>query len=161
MILDTLGELLEMSTDFAEPRDVLQLEICGDSMQNIASLVLPNGEADLEQFIALLERLVQSNLAIIADRTLELVVQIVHQLLGRGVQRRKLDSLTQSEIINNEKAYLINVNNAGNQLCCAIGLSHLLNPGCTDLEALQKARELQNSVGLGIQEAVAFSDSQI
>jgi hypothetical protein len=30
-------------------------------MQNTVSLILPNDEADLEQFIALLEQLVQSN----------------------------------------------------------------------------------------------------
>ncbi|XP_013983200.2 uncharacterized protein isoform X1 [Salmo salar] len=158
MILDTLNELLERARDYGEPRDVLQLEICGDSMQNTVSLILPNGEADLEQFIALLERLVQSNLSIIADRSLELVVQIIRQPLGGGGQRRKLDSLMQSEIINNKRACLINVHNHGNKLCFAIGLAHLLNPGCTDLEALQKARELQNAVGLGIQDAVAFSD---
>ncbi|XP_029561594.1 uncharacterized protein LOC115157467 [Salmo trutta] len=158
MILDTLNELLERARDYGEPRDVLQLEICGDSMQNSVSLILPNGEADLEQFIALLERLVQSNLSIIADRSLELVVQIIRHPLGGGGQRRKLDSLMQSEIINNKRACLINVHNHGNKLCFAIGLAHLLNPGCTDLEALQKARELQNAVGLGIQDAVAFSD---
>lgn len=84
MILDTLNELLERARDYGEPRDVLQLEICGDSMQNTVSLILPNGEADLEQFIALLERLVQSNLSIIADRSLELVVQIIRQPLGGG-----------------------------------------------------------------------------
>ena len=88
MILDTLTDLLDRARDYGEPRDVLQLEICGDSLHNTVSLILPNGEADLEQFIALLERLVQSNLSIIADRTLELVVQIIHQPLGGVGQRR-------------------------------------------------------------------------
>ena len=37
MILDTLSELLERATDFAEPCDVLQHDICGDSMQNTIS----------------------------------------------------------------------------------------------------------------------------
>jgi hypothetical protein len=89
-------------------------------MQNTLSLVLPNGAADLEQFIALLERLVQCNFSIIADRTLELIVQIVRQPLGGGGQRRKLDSLMRSEIINNKRAYLINVHNPGTSvLLCA------------------------------------------
>jgi hypothetical protein len=158
MILDTLNDLLDTARDYGEPRDVLQLEICGDSLHNTVSIILPNGEADLEQFIALLDRLVQSNLAIIADRTLELVVQIIRQPQGGGGQRRKLNSLMQSEIISNKRAYLINVHNPGNKLCFAIGLAHLLNPGCTDLTALQKARELQTAMGLGIQDAVAFSD---
>ena len=39
MILDTLSKLLERATDFARPRDVLQFDICGDTV----SLVLPNG----------------------------------------------------------------------------------------------------------------------
>ena len=87
-------------------------------MHNTVSLILPNGEADLEQFIALLERLVQSNLAVIADRTLELVVQIIRQPQGGGGQRRKFDSLMQSEIISNKRAYLINVHKPGNKLFC-------------------------------------------
>ncbi|XP_036820429.1 uncharacterized protein LOC110515264 [Oncorhynchus mykiss] len=158
MITDTLNDLLETARDYGEPRDVLQLELCGDSLHNTVSLILPNGEADLEQFTALLERLVQSNFAIIADRTLELVVQIIRQPQGGGGQRRKLDSLMQSEILSNKRAYLINVHNPDNKLCFAIGLAHLLNPGCTDLTALQKAREIQTGVGLGIHEGVAFSD---
>jgi hypothetical protein len=159
MILDTLNALLDRARDYGKPRDVLQLEICGDSLHNTVSLILPNGEADREQFISLLERLVQSNVSVIADRTLELVVQIIRQPLGG--QRRKLDSLMQSEIISNKRAYLINVHNPGKKLCFAIGLAHLLNPGCTDLAPLHKARELQTAVGLGIQDAVAFSDSQV
>jgi hypothetical protein len=106
MILDTLNELLERARDYGEPRDVLQLEICGDCLYNTVSLILTNGEADLEQFIALLERLVQSNVSVIADRTLELVVQIIGQPQGGGGQRRKLDSIMQSEIISNKRVYL-------------------------------------------------------
>ncbi|XP_055742880.1 uncharacterized protein LOC129826318 [Salvelinus fontinalis] len=158
MILDTLNELLDRARDYGEPRDLLQLEICGDSMHSTVSLILPNGEADLEQFIALLERLVQSNLDVIADRTIELVVQIICQPQGGGGQRRKLDSLMQSDIISNKRANLINVHNPGNKLCFAIGRAHLLSPGCTDLASLQKAQELQTAVGLGIHDAVAFSD---
>ena len=52
MILVTLNKLLDRATAYGEPRDVLQLEICGDSMQNSVYLISPNGEADLEQFIA-------------------------------------------------------------------------------------------------------------
>jgi hypothetical protein len=106
MILDTLNELLERARDYGEPRDVLQLEICGDCLYNTVSLILTNGEADLEQFMALLERLVQSNVSVIADRTLELVVQIIGQPQGGGGQRRKLDSIMQSEIISNKRVYL-------------------------------------------------------
>jgi hypothetical protein len=52
MILDTLNELLDRATAYGEPLDILQLDICGDSMQNTVYLISPNGEADLGQFIA-------------------------------------------------------------------------------------------------------------
>ena len=87
MILDTLNELLDRARDYGEPRDVLQLESCGD-LHSTVSLILPNDEANLEQFIALLERLVQSNVSVRADRNLDLVVQIIRG----GGQRRKLHS---------------------------------------------------------------------
>ncbi|XP_055730011.1 uncharacterized protein LOC129818293 [Salvelinus fontinalis] len=148
MLMDTLNELVDRVRAYSQPRDTLQLEILGDSLQSRVSLILNRGEADLEQFVNLLERLVQSNLNVLADRTLELVVQLVRPPQGGGGQRRKLDSLMQSEIISNKKAYLIIVHNHGNKLCFAIGLDHLLSPGCTEREALQKAQELQKAVGL-------------
>lgn len=157
MILEAIDGLSKKITELAGANDVRLLQLEGDFVFPVSAR-LPNGEVEPNTFLSLIEQVVQSNQEILTDDTLELVVQIVHNLEGGVGPRRKVTDIFDSELIKKKRMHLIVLTNKDNNLCFATCVVMLLDPGLTTSDAEQKGRDLQTSVGLSELTKVSLSD---
>lgn len=142
---------------FANSRDVVQVELRGESLSN-SVFMIQHGTHNFEEFQQLLEKLVQSNRKILTDQSLEMVAQIVKNPTGGMGQKRKLKTLMDSEILKKKSRYLHIVENTDNQMCFSISLAYLLEPGLNESQAAVRGAEIHQSVGLSPDSPVTFED---
>ncbi|KAM3592547.1 uncharacterized protein V6R79_021105 [Siganus canaliculatus] len=155
-VMAAVQHLTDRVLSHSERHVVIQLELRRQNLQNNVAVVIDNDAgADLTAFQALLDQVVQSNMAVMTDPLLELIVQIIHNPGGGG--KRELETVIDEEIIKKKRRYLYCVEN-NNQLCFSICVAHLLNPLLTDEEAESCGREIQENVGLSCQTPVTFTD---
>ncbi|XP_047458093.1 uncharacterized protein LOC125018336 isoform X1 [Mugil cephalus] len=155
-VMETLQAAVERAVSYARQGDVLQLELRGERSNSASVIVTHNGSLPLNHVQEALDRLVQSNMAIMPEDEMELLVQVVHS--PRGGVKRKLQTIFDDEICR-KKAHCLNiVINPGNQLCFAINLAQLLNRELTTRQATEHAKVLQNHAGLADDTPVTFND---
>ncbi|CAK6980141.1 hypothetical protein INR49_014735%2C partial [Scomber scombrus] len=158
-VMGAAHELCDKVFSQAHDHDVIQMELRSDCFtKSVSSIVRPSQDdsGGLVTFQNLLDELVQSNMALMTDGGLELVVQLIRN--PRGGSKRRLDSMIDSEVVKKRRKFLYVVENPDNRLCFAINLALLLNPYITDGEAERKGREIQRAVGLSEQTDVGFTD---
>ncbi|XP_075888841.1 uncharacterized protein LOC142892509 [Nelusetta ayraudi] len=138
--------------------DLVQLEISGQNKRDhIIVTADDEGDAILPAaFEGLLERMMQSNVDVASDEgDLHLMVQLVRS--PRGGAKRKLETTLECELIRKKKKHLYVVLN-NSQLCFAVNLAHLTQPGLTNAEAFERGRELQHLAGLDPETLVTLAD---
>lgn len=101
-------------------------------------------------FQSVFDRLVQSNAAVMDKVGLEIIVQVVCNNRGGGV-RRKLETMLNEEIVRKESCFLDVPHNSDIQLCFAVSLTSLIDPGLLCSQVVHLARELQHLVELNDQ----------
>ncbi|XP_061764740.1 uncharacterized protein LOC133557872 isoform X1 [Nerophis ophidion] len=155
-VLGSLKKLTQMVTKEARPGDIIQLELSGESANQHTSFTFRNDAgAVMNAFQDVLDLLVQSNVEILNDEEIQVMVQVIHN--PRGGVRRKIETLLEHEIHRKKARYLYNPLNSNNQLCFAISLASLLHPEFTDSQAVAEAEKIQRKAGLDEQTSVTFS----
>ncbi|XP_053536862.1 uncharacterized protein mcf2lb isoform X1 [Ictalurus punctatus] len=155
-VLEILNSAIEIANNLISAKDVVTVEIRGDTINVSSRVQLDNGVIDLGSFLTMLENAIQSKREIFTDNTLELVVQIVRPPRGGGI-RRKIDHIFKTETLQKKMQHLYIFHNRDN-MCFALCVSQLLNREKNDFETEQIARKLQHDVGLSVNTAVSFAD---
>ncbi|XP_061128058.1 uncharacterized protein LOC133149876 [Syngnathus typhle] len=155
-IEDRIDEVLREVDMQTQRGDVIQIElVAGNDRAHVYSQ-----KSDIntirDNVSDLLERLAQSNVELLADENLELIVEIVKPI--RGGMRRRLMNTTNKEILTRKKRHLYIPRNKDNNLCFALSLTYLLNDTLTSKQAVRQARLLHQSVGLDCQTPVSLGD---
>ncbi len=123
-VMDEFQNAVERAANLAGPRNIIQVELRRENLQNSVSMIRRDGAENLEEFKQLLDRLVQSYSEISEDQLLEVVIQIVrNQACGIG-QKRKQKTLMECEILKKKGRFLYIVNNTGNHSQSYFGLIH-------------------------------------
>ncbi|XP_077361782.1 uncharacterized protein LOC144006673 [Festucalex cinctus] len=139
--------------------DIVQAEIVGENVREHCYLDAVNDPNDVTDAVHnLLDRIAQSNTEVLADNSLELVVQIVFDVNGGGGAKRKLILTTNDEMVQKKKRCLYITYDKDDKLCFARSLAYLLDGSLTVDQATQRARYLQQSVGLTCETAVSLRD---
>ncbi|XP_077354950.1 uncharacterized protein LOC144003049 [Festucalex cinctus] len=134
--------------------DIVQAEIVGENVREHCYLDAVNDPNDVTDAVHnLLDRIAQSNTEVLADNSLELVVQIVFDVNGGGGAKRKLILTTNDEMVQKKKRCLYITYDKNDKLCFARSLAYLLDGSLTVDQATQRARYLQQSVGLTCENA--------
>lgn len=157
-VVEEFQRAVERAATLAGPRDLVQVELRGESLQSSVSMIRRDGAESLDQFQTLLDKLVQSNVELPTDQTLEVVVQIVRNPAGGMGQKRKLKTLMESEILKKKGRFLYVVNNAETQTCFSINVALLLEPSLTDAQASLRGAELHRRAGLSDDAPVTLED---
>lgn len=157
---DVMGQIHELADETrlrAERNDVVQLEVVGENVRDYITVTVDeDGENIFPAFENLLDRLVQSNNSIVANESLEFIVQVVQNPRGGG--KRSLEKTLDCEILRKKRRHLYVVENRNDQLCFAINLAHVSDPKLTDRECERQGREWQCRAELDTQTPVTFSD---
>lgn len=157
-VVDEFQNAVERAAVLAGPRDIIQVEVRGESLQNNISMIRRDGAENLEQFQPLLDQLVQSNSEISMDHSLEVVIQIVRNQAGGMGQKRKLKSLMDCDILKKKGRFLYIVDNTDSQMCFSITVAHLLDPSLNDTQASQWGAEIHRSAELSADSPVTLED---
>ncbi|KAG7225177.1 hypothetical protein INR49_014735, partial [Caranx melampygus] len=160
-VMGAAQELCDRIFSQAQAQDVVQMELRGGHFNKTVSHVVraDGDDTGLATFQNLLDELVQSNMSLMTDQNLELVVQLVRNPPGAG--RRKQDSMLDSEVVRKKRRFLYVVENPDNSLCFATNLAHLLHPSINGREAERIGREIQRRVGFTEHRDVCFSDMSL
>ncbi|XP_040924836.1 uncharacterized protein LOC121201921 [Betta splendens] len=156
-VMGNVAEMVQQALNQTQQGDVIQLKLRGDMLRSQAAAVVSVADGgDFSQFQDLLDGAVQSNMEVLTDGSLELVIQVVRNPQGGG--KRLLAKTLDCKIVQKKQRFMYIVNNRNNELCFAINLAHLLYPGITDAEAERRGSELQQRAGLTAQTPVCFTD---
>ncbi|XP_034161428.1 uncharacterized protein LOC117597613 isoform X2 [Pangasianodon hypophthalmus] len=139
-VIGLIRELVDDARAVAGRRDLVQLSVEGENVRVHASVVADGtGENILPVFEDMLDRLVQSNTWVAANKRVDLIVQVVRNPRGGG--KRKLEKTLDCEIIRKKRRHLYVTEDRGDQLCFAISLAHVCNGSFTDRQCERQARE--------------------
>ncbi|XP_058269288.1 uncharacterized protein LOC131367797 isoform X1 [Hemibagrus wyckioides] len=154
-VLEILNSLIEVANEMISPKDIVTVEIRGDTIDVSSRIHLVNGSVDLQSFLTMLENSIQSKREIFSDDTLEIVIQIVRPPRG-GSYRRKISTLFTSEAIQKKMRHLYIFHNK--YMCFTLCVTQLLNPQNNDLQTEKIARQILRDVGLTENTAVTSAD---
>ncbi|XP_058247803.1 uncharacterized protein LOC131354315 [Hemibagrus wyckioides] len=155
-VLEILNSLIEVANEMISPKDIVTVEIRGDTIDVSSRIHLVNGSVDLQSFLTMLENSIQSKREIFSDNTLEIVIQKVRPPRG-GSYRRKISILFTSEAIQKKMRHLYIFHNKDN-MCFTLCVTQLLNPQNNGLQTEKIARQILRDVGLPENTAVTFAD---
>ncbi|XP_034059040.1 uncharacterized protein LOC117537788 isoform X1 [Gymnodraco acuticeps] len=157
VLMNNVQDMVNDAFSRADREDIVQVELRGEQLQANVSAILNANDDNLADFEEALFNAVQSNLEVMADSNLELVVQIVQSPRGGGA-KRLAGKMLDNEIVKKKRRFLYVVQNPFNQLCFAINLALLLHDNLTDKEGFECGKYIQRMVGLTDQTAVTFND---
>ncbi|XP_054622457.1 uncharacterized protein LOC129182178 [Dunckerocampus dactyliophorus] len=138
-----------------QPNDVIQVNLRADRLQDDVSMSVRYGEGTVSQLQELLDRLVQSNMSVFTDGSLELIVNFVKAPRGGG--KRRIESCLASEIVKKKARHLFVLPNP-DQTCFAVNLALLTNPKLTMMEAIKAGWDIHTRAGLTADTMVTFDD---
>ncbi|XP_049332872.1 uncharacterized protein LOC125801098 isoform X1 [Astyanax mexicanus] len=154
-VLEVLNRMLEVGNAKVGPRDVVHVEIQGESLNVSSRVEVINGNIELDSILTMIEKSIQSRFEILSDETIELVIRIVHA--PHGGTRNSMSKMFNSDVVQQKIRHLYVFDNRDN-LCFALSVSKLLNPEQSDYQIEQNARQLQSDVGLSVNDTVSFAD---
>ncbi|XP_029938466.1 uncharacterized protein LOC115381325 [Salarias fasciatus] len=88
-VMENLHDLADRVMSMVRRDDAIQVELRGENVRSHVSAVINKEDSVLTTFESLLDRLVQSNMAVMHDPSLELIIQVVEKPTGGG--KRKLE----------------------------------------------------------------------
>lgn len=119
--------MLGRAVSEARPGDRIQMEPIAENAEQHNSIVYAgDDDAIMLAFQTMLEKLVQSNAAVMDDGRIDIVLQIVRN--NRGGVRRKLETLLNDEVLRKKARFLHVPQNTDNPLFFAISLPSLMDP---------------------------------
>lgn len=127
---------------------------CIQITENDSIVYDDDDEKVMAAFQKVLEKLLQSNTAVMDCDGIDIVLQIVRN--NRGGVQRKLEMMLDAEVLKKQAGFLYVPQNSDNQLCLAISLISLLDPLLSEDQILHSAWRLHHAVGLNDQTPVSF-----
>ena len=120
-IHDTLSGIVDVSRTLDGENGLLNITLRGNSLTSDVNVMLtPANGYGLEHLVNAIEKVLQSNAAILTDHSLELKVAIARSRNGGGGPRRKLRDLAHDEVIKQKRMHLFSPINRSNNLCFAV-----------------------------------------
>ncbi|XP_076840973.1 uncharacterized protein LOC143485425 isoform X1 [Brachyhypopomus gauderio] len=157
-VLGIIDEMVDVAREAVEPNDVMIFQIHGPNLSISEPIEVTSEGVALDSFLSPLEKAMQSNHEVLMSDAVDLVIQLVHAPRGGGGDRRKLSGLLHSEVVRKKLKHLYVFLNEGNNLCFALCVAKLLNPGRSHFEICRIAEQLQRDAGLRPQDEVGFAD---
>ena len=156
-IVDDFQGTIERALHRADARenDYIQVSILSERLQDDVTMSRFYQAGRVTEFQNILDRLVQSNLSIFTDGTLEVRVNVVKGPSGGA--KRRVETCLANEVIKKKARHIIRIINE-DQRCFAVNLALLSNPGMTYNDAVRCGEEIHRRAGLSYNTPVGFAD---